>query len=86
MDSIRRASYAIIYSKPIKSIFDLAKQIIRTKKEKEIIFKYYPQFEILDKLFYREIYSKKYKILVNKAMNLNIKTRKCEWTRIESTK
>jgi len=86
LDSIRRASYAIIYSKPIKSIFDLAKQIIRTKKEKEIIFKYYPQFEILDKLFYREIYSKKYKILVNKAMNLNIKTRKCEWTRIESTK
>lgn len=86
LDSIKRAPFAFIYSKTVNNYRDLAKQILRTKLEKEKIFKFYPPFAVIDQLLERELYPSDYKILFDKATSLNVKMGTAKWTRIESTK
>lgn len=84
-DAIDRTPYALVYSKTIKNLEDLAKQLSRTESEMDRLFKVYPPFKLLHQLLEREIYPSHYKDTVNDAkkyVTSNVK----EWTRLESTK
>lgn len=87
LDSIRRCPHAIIYSKTVKSLEDLAIQTARVSLELERIFNIYPPFRILKELLTREIYSSQYLSLLDGLDLPNDKSlRNDVWPRLSTTK
>lgn len=85
LDSINRTPNALIYSKTVKNLEDLVRQLSRNASEFERVFKAYPPFQSLNQLLEREIYPSNYKNTVDEANNYTTPHVK-EWTTLESTK
>jgi len=85
IDSIVQTPHALVYSKTVKNVDDLVRQISRGKSEKQRVFDFYPPFQILDRLMEREIYPSQYRqIMENAAQQANSEVK--EWTQLQSTK